>query len=262
MNRFGWRRSAAAAALSILAGLFAARDARAQFFPPLGAASPSEIATRLRAQGLILTGPLIRRDTVYLADVHGPNGRERLVLDAWSGAILQTFVSRGRNWRPGMTPYVTGGGEFTTPPPLGPPPKRDFLDPGEFAYGAQGGGPILLTPEAPQKPRRTPAKPKPTEAKATADQPAPPPAGATPAPAAQTPAVPPSSAAAPTSGAPAAATPVAPAPAAEPQKAPSSSPAPSMAESQPKPAEKAQPAPAPKSDEKSKVNNIPANTLD
>ena len=159
-----WRELAAAAAVVVALGVAGAPEAKAQFFPPIGAASPGEIAARLRAQGFVLTGPLIRRDTVYLADVRGPSGHERLVLDAWSGEILQSFVSRGRNWRPGMTPYVVHGGEFSSPPPLAPPPKRDFLDPGETAYGVPG-GPVILTPEGRSR-KSHPAKSKATEAKA------------------------------------------------------------------------------------------------
>ena len=68
-----------------------------QWFPPFGAASPREIVERLRAEGYVLVGPLRRNDTVYLADViGGPAGRERLVIDAWSGEILQRFVARPR----------------------------------------------------------------------------------------------------------------------------------------------------------------------
>jgi hypothetical protein len=116
---------------------------KAQWFPPIGAAPPAEIAQRLRAEGYAAIGPLIRRDTVYLADVHGPAGRERLVIDAWSGEILQRFVARDRYRRPGSAaPYVVEGGEFSMPPPLGPPPARDFVNGGGFAYG----GPATVGP--------------------------------------------------------------------------------------------------------------------
>jgi len=234
-----WRRLAAAAAVAMSLGAAGAPEAKAQFFPPLGAASPGEIAARLRAQGFALTGPLIRRGTVYLADVKSPSGRQRLVLDAWSGEILQSFVARGRDWRPGMTPYVVRGGEFDSPPPLAPPPKRDFLDPGEGTAG-----PVILTPDGSQKPKKHPAKTK--EAKAPPEPEATPssPAEATPAPSA-TP-----------GAAPSAAAPVEPTKEATPN-------APALTGTQPKGAapEKPVQASAPKPGDK-KVNDVPVNTLE
>ena len=246
MNRnAGWRGLAAAAALMALFGVADAPEARAQLFPPLGAASPGEIATRLKAQGFVLTAPLTRRDTVYLADVRGPKGRERLVLDAWSGAILQSFVSRGRNWRPGMSPYVTGGGEFDSPPPLGPPPTRDFYGaPGSFAYGSPdergAAGPDS------QKPHKRPAKNKPAEAKASPEAPAPEQQGASTGPA-------------PGQGPATAAAPAGPATEAQPNS-PSSQPA--MAESQRKPPAPEKPAAAVGKPGDKKVNDVPVNTLE
>src|SRR5271165_2142547 len=134
------RRLSARAGLAALLGIAAISGARAQFFAPMGAVTPGEIAQRLQAEGFVLTGPLRRNDTVYIADVNaGPEGRERLVIDAWSGEILQRFVPRQRSWRPGVGgPYVVERGEFDSPPPLGPPPMRDFtMGPGggNFAYG-------------------------------------------------------------------------------------------------------------------------------
>ncbi len=115
----------AAAAFSVVAA------ADAQWFPPLGAAPPGEIVERLQAEGYVLIQPLRRNGTVYLADVRaGTGGHERLVLDAWSGEILQRFVARPRIGRSGSETYFVEGGEFSSPPPLGPPPARDF-----FAYG-------------------------------------------------------------------------------------------------------------------------------
>src|SRR5208337_3977737 len=104
---------------------------------PFGAAPPGEIVQRLRAEGYVLIHPLERRDTVYLADVaSGPAGHERLVIDAWSGEILQRFVVR----RGG---YAPEGGEFSEPPPLGPPPARAFREGNsrDFREGNYGNGP-------------------------------------------------------------------------------------------------------------------------
>jgi len=95
---------AALAAFTALAGV---STAGAQWFPPIGAAAPREIVERLRADGYVLIGPLQRRETVYLADVNaGRAGHERLVIDAWSGAILQRFVYRPRYARPGSGGFV------------------------------------------------------------------------------------------------------------------------------------------------------------
>ena len=121
------RRFAPRAALAAAFALIGAGSAGAQWLPPVGAAPPGEIAQRLSASGYTLVGPLRRSQTVYLADVvGGPEGRERLVIDAWSGEILQRFVARPRG-------FVVQGGEFDTPRPLGPPPARDF-------YTGPGGG--------------------------------------------------------------------------------------------------------------------------
>ena len=121
-----------------------------QWFPPIGAASPQEIAQRLRAEGFVLVGPLRRNDTVYLADVNaGPAGRERLVIDAWSGEILQRFVARSPYPRPGVGGgYVIERGEFDSPPPLAPPPARDFfVGPGGNGSLAYGGPANARIPE-------------------------------------------------------------------------------------------------------------------
>ena len=96
------RRLSARAGLAASFGLRRGLRGDAQALPAFRRVSPGEIAQRLRAEGYVLIGPLHRSDTVYLADVDGgPVGRERLVIDAWSGEILQRFVARPRYWRPG-----------------------------------------------------------------------------------------------------------------------------------------------------------------
>ncbi|MBV8103309.1 MAG: hypothetical protein JO223_01540 [Hyphomicrobiales bacterium] len=153
-----------------------------QWFPPIGAASPQEIAERLRAEGFVLVGPLHRNDTVYLADVNaGPGGRERLVIDAWSGEILQRIVARSPYSRPGGG-YVIERGEFDSPPPLAPPPARDFfVSPGgngNLAYGGPANAripeavgpvsPLERTPRARVKPKPAASRHAPAESKPTA----------------------------------------------------------------------------------------------
>lgn len=138
------RQIAATVAFAVATAFALVPSADAQLLPPFGAAPPGEIVQRLRAEGYILIGPLRRRETVYLADVTGgPAGRERLVIDAWSGEILQRFAVRQRG-------FVPEGGEFSEPPPLGPPPPRDFRE-GNKGYGGGPGG-----YEPPQKPRARP----------------------------------------------------------------------------------------------------------
>jgi hypothetical protein len=164
-------RSQPLAARALLVGLttFAAvYGVRAQWFPPMGAASPGEIAERLRAQGFALIGPLRRNDTVYLADVNaGAAGRERLVIDAWSGEVLQRFVTRPRPGRPGAAGgFVIERGEFDMPPPLAPPPARDFFfgsGGGGVAYGGPPGAPVEATPRMRGNPRPAAIRRKPAE---------------------------------------------------------------------------------------------------
>ena len=149
--------------------ILAFSGAEAQWFPPVGAASPAEIAERLRAQGYVLTAPLLRKDTIYLADVTvGPGGHERLVIDAWSGEILQRFVGRPGAWKQGAGGYVIERGEFDTPPPLAPPPARDFFygqGSGNFASGEPPGAriPEAVGPVGPPE-AKSKAKPRPAAA--------------------------------------------------------------------------------------------------
>jgi hypothetical protein len=187
-SHWNLRRVAARAALAGLAAFAAVSGANAQWFPPMGAASPGEIAQRLRAQGFVLTGPLRRNETVYLADVDaGASGHERLVIDAWSGEVLQRFVARPRTRSPGAPGgYVIERGEFDSPPPLGPPPARDFFfgsgGGGGVAYGGPPGAPVEATPRTRVNPRPAPIRRKPAESKpavtaAPPVQPAAPPEG-------------------------------------------------------------------------------------
>jgi len=228
-------------ALAALAAVFMASAAQAQWLP--GAAPPQEIAERLRANGYYLVGPLMRRDTVYLANVEGGNGgRQRLVIDAWSGEILQRFVARPRGG------YVVQGGEFDGPPPLGPPPKQDFLAQPGYAYGQpqeeQTPSPRSRHSHSRTKQRATTELSKRAEPGRSQPTTASPPTAA-PAEAAKEPGKPETPAAAP------APPPAAPA-TAESQKSapPPTSPAAAAA------------APAAKQDGKSKPNDVPVNTLE
>jgi hypothetical protein len=228
------------AALAVAAAIALVRSADAQWFPPFGAAPPAEIVQRLRAEGYVLVGPLQRRDTVYLADVsHGPHGRERLVVDAWSGEILQRFLVRRRG-------YVPEGGEFSEPRPLGPPPPRAFGE-GNFEYGPGPGGY--------EAPPRAKSRSKPGVARRGGEPKAKPvgqenvgsenPAAAAPA------AAPAAASTSPTAS-------PSPSPAVEPAKEALPATAPSPAEAK----EAAPPAPAPGGKGEKKLNDVPVNPLD
>ncbi len=263
-------------------------SADAQWGSPFGAAAPGEIVERLRAEGYVLIGPLRRRDTIYLADVAGgPAGRERLVIDAWSGEILQRFVARrGSGWPGG---YVPEGGEFNEPPPLGPPPARDFREgnygsgPGESLGGYEAPRGYEAPPKAKARSRPAATARKGGESKqaAPAVEPrnagignpgvAPTAAAPTGAVAPGTAASPPAAAVAPSTAEPAKAESSPPNTASEPGKGapPKSEATPSSAATQAKEtAPPARPAPAnppPTSAEKpgeKKVNDVPVNPLD
>ena len=301
-SRWNLRPLAARALLTGLAAFAAVSGANAQWFPPMGAASPGEITQRLRAQGFVLIGPLRRNETVYLADVvAGASGHERLVIDAWSVEVLQRFVARPRTRSPGAGGYVIERGEFDSPPPLGPPPVRDFFfgsGGGGVAYGGPPGAPVEETPRTrsntmPAPIRRKPAELKPAVTAAPPVQPATPPEGGANAAAKDNPSAiaPPNAAAAPTAapspggqasqtGAPANAdaSPAESPPAAAPDQMKQTQPKPEGAASSPNVAEtqskgEPQPArieppaaaplsPAAKPSGKSKVNDVPVNPLE
>ena len=86
-------RCLAGSALGGLIALTFVPAASAQWLPPpWRAAFPGEIARNLEARGYVLTAPLQRRPGIYIADVTaGPAGYQRLIVDARSGQILESF---------------------------------------------------------------------------------------------------------------------------------------------------------------------------
>jgi hypothetical protein len=83
--------------------------------PPWRAAFPGAIERSLEARGYVLTAPLLRRPGIYLADVSaGPAGYQRLIVDARSGQILESFPASGRMWGP---EFAARGDEFAEPAP-------------------------------------------------------------------------------------------------------------------------------------------------
>jgi hypothetical protein len=119
-------RCLAGSALGGLIALTFVPAATAQWLPPpWRAAFPGEIARSLEARGYVLTAPLLRRPGIYIADVSaGPAGYQRLIVDARSGQVLQSFPASGRMWGPTL---AARGEEFGEPPPrVGPPLKDEF----------------------------------------------------------------------------------------------------------------------------------------
>ena len=132
---------------SAIGGLIAfACPATAQWAPPWGAAWPGEIERGLEAQGYVLAAPLMRRPGIYLADVSaGPRGYQRLIIDARSGQILESFpASRGVRG-PMLADRDEGFGE--PQPGVGPPLSPGFSGaPAAVAPSAQStyGGPASV----------------------------------------------------------------------------------------------------------------------
>ena len=93
---------------------------------------PPLVYRRLESRGFALFGPLRRNGGVYLADVEDHYGRrERLVVDAYSGAILQTFayapprpeadIPEVRSYAPSTATYSPRYPSAALPPTYIPP---------------------------------------------------------------------------------------------------------------------------------------------
>jgi hypothetical protein len=177
------RRRLAGAAFGGLIAFANVPTATAQWLPPWRAAPPGAIEQVLEAQGYVLIAPLQRRRSVYLADVSaGPAGYQRLIIDAWSGDILQRFIGPARRWGPQLAAREW---DFSQPPPSGfsgPRPGGGFSstpDGGPASNSASGGPANVRIPAAispfgsPEAPPAT--KPKPKKPGTTAAPPAPPP---------------------------------------------------------------------------------------
>jgi len=111
---------------SALGGLIAfsfVPAATAQWLPPpWRVAFPGDIERSLEARGYVLTAPLLRRPGIFIADVSaGPAGYKRLIIDARSGQILESFPASGRMWGPAVAARDDEFGE-PAPPGVGGPP--------------------------------------------------------------------------------------------------------------------------------------------
>ncbi len=152
-------RCLAGSTLVALFGFAFVPSAMAQWLPPpWGAAFPGEIARSLEASGYVLTAPLLRRPGIYIADVSaGPAGYRRLIIDARSGQILESFPASRRMWGPRLAARDEEFGEPASPgvgePRLGGafsnPPGGSA--PGKSAYGGSGNVhiPAAISPYGP-----------------------------------------------------------------------------------------------------------------
>jgi hypothetical protein len=136
------RPRAAALALAVsLVGL-GASAAQAQLFNWDSALPRAQVERMIQASGYRLTGPIIRRGAVYLANVLGPrDDLERLIVDAGDGRVLQRFPAVRRadlygGW-PGQPPrpasmfgWLGGSGEDDAAAPR-PPSDLDGETEGE-----------------------------------------------------------------------------------------------------------------------------------
>jgi hypothetical protein len=172
-----------------IGGLIAfASPATAQWAPPWGAAWSGEIERGLEAQGYVLAAPLMRRPGIYLADVSaGPKGYRRLIIDARSGQILESFPAS----RAVRGPMLADGDEgFGEPQPGGGPPLSPGFSgapaavapSGQSTYGGRASVhiPTAISPYGPgarQKPKAASVEHKVPGIKApTVNPPLPPPA--------------------------------------------------------------------------------------
>jgi hypothetical protein len=132
-------RCLAGSALGGLIAITFVPTAAAQWLPPpWRAAFPGDIQRSLEARGYVLTAPLLRRPGIYIADVRaGPAGYQRLIIDARSGQILESFHASGRMWESAL---VARGDEFGEPAPPGvggPPLNGEFSGPPGTARSAK-----------------------------------------------------------------------------------------------------------------------------
>lgn len=153
-----------------------------------GGPSAYDIERRLDASGYALTGPLLRRGDVYLADVvimGRRNDPQRLVIDAETGRIVQRYRVRPARWRDAPGEWDSDDGDSVSArlrPPADldrPAPPRDQIVREENpALGT--GAPRTTGVDLVETPDKTKPKPKPHEVKSKA-----PPLAKTPAPAPQ-----------------------------------------------------------------------------
>jgi hypothetical protein len=153
------RRARWAAAAVFLLALPSAASAQGLFsIFGGGGPSPDEIERRLEASGYIVTGPLILRGDVYLADVMvRGEGAERLIVDPQSGRVLQRFRAHGDRWREAAVPPDAWGDDPRTW--NGPRPPAD-INPGPPPDAWFPSGPDAVETPKPE-PRKVEIRPRP-----------------------------------------------------------------------------------------------------
>jgi hypothetical protein len=141
------RASVAALVLAASVLSLGATSAKAQFlFNWDQAVPPMAVERMVEASGYRLTGPVMRRGPVYLANVLGrDNDRERLVIDARDGRLLQRYsaeerrqFSAGEDWssRPRPRDFMFDGGFERDDNGPAPRPSADvYGDSGQLLHG-------------------------------------------------------------------------------------------------------------------------------
>jgi hypothetical protein len=117
-----------------LALALASPAAHAQFFFFGSTLHQDRVEQALQARGYQLVSPLTRNGSVYLADVIGPGGPARLVVDASTGEVLERF--RSEHLRP---PAEIGGPQLVERPAPAPAPHLLSGD-APFIHWPFGGG--------------------------------------------------------------------------------------------------------------------------
>jgi hypothetical protein len=138
-------------AATIIAGLSAGAPAQAQFFgfgagpfSDVETAPPRMIERRLARQGYRLTRPLRLNGEVLLADTIDPDGRRmRLVVDAYSGSVLQRFVTS----EAAPERYANRSGGYDEPRVI-QGPNSGYLENGSLAPSNALPAPKQLAPAA------------------------------------------------------------------------------------------------------------------
>jgi hypothetical protein len=135
----GWRKVIMRSLFKTIAGTafalaVASPAAHAQFFFFGSNLRQDRVERSLEAQGYQLVSPLARNGNVYLADVIGPRGPVRLVIDASTGEVLERF--RSEHLRP---PAEIGGPQLVERPAPVPAPHLLSGD-GPFLHWPFGGG--------------------------------------------------------------------------------------------------------------------------
>lgn len=149
-----------AAAAAVLLAISPAAKAQGLFSFFDGGPSPYDIERRLDAGGYVLTGPLIRRGDVYLADVAvGRGDSERLAIDAETGRIIERFRARRAPWPDAVVRGLDGPqfGLWGSPPrPLG---ASDRPEPGDETLDLPGARPEPRPPAREQVARSDTPRP-------------------------------------------------------------------------------------------------------